>query len=350
MTLWRLASRNTSWSTGITGRLWAGLLLGVVLLSLLVFAPDGSFADADGDAPARLGATDAAPGGPASFALPTLGGRQLWADRRFYAGWRIQQHVWSGHFRLLDPEDRRHAWGGEAEVAAAFAEIRSERKLAPASDHLVVLLHGWGRSRHMFDELSSALTEAGYEVARLSYPSTRQDLAQHAGDLAGLLGRLDGSKRVSFVTHSLGAMVLRRMLAEAPAFSNGITLERAVLIAPPSQGAELARRLEGFPIFDWLGGPVGRELTPVAAETLPAPSIPFMVVAGARGTAEGWNPLIPGDDDGVVGLAEARLPGALAFHVVPEIHTFIVNHPQAIAATLDFLGGTAAPLQAEDAQ
>ena len=72
------------------------------------------------------------------------------------------------------------------------------------------------------------------------------------------------------------------------------------------------------------------------------------MVAGARGTAEGWNPLIPGDDDGVVGLDEARLPGALAFHVVPEIHTFIVNHPQAIAATLEFLSGRDAPPQAND--
>ena len=323
----------------------AGLLLTVLLL---VFSASGAFADADGPPEEAQTEMQAQPGETTTFPLPTLGGLQLWADRRFFAGWRIQQHIWSGHFRLLDPEDRRHTWGDEAEVEAAFAQIRKARRLAPASDHLVVLLHGWGRNRHMFDELSSALSNAGYEVARLSYPSTRQDLAQHARDLAGLLGRQDGSERVSFVTHSLGAMVLRRMLADAPEFPNGITLERAVLIAPPSQGAELARRLEGFPIFDWLGGPVGHDLTPDATQSLPAPRIPFIVVAGARGTAEGWNPLIPGDDDGVVGLDEARLPGALAFHVVPEIHTFIVNHPQAIAATLEFLGGRDAPLQAKD--
>ena len=165
--------------------------------------------------------------------LPTLGGRQFWIDRHFHAGWRIQQNVFTDHFRLLDPEDRRHAWGDKTEVEGAFEKIREDRQLRPASPHLVVLLHGWGRTRYMFDALSENLAAAGYEVAKLSYPSTQQDLARHAADLAALLSRLEGSERVSFVTHSLGAMVLRRMLADEPRFENGITLDRAVLIAPP---------------------------------------------------------------------------------------------------------------------
>lgn len=270
--------------------------------------------------------------------LPTLGGRQLWIDRRFLAGWRLQQHVWTHHHRLLDPADRRHAWGSEAEVTAAFEEVRRTQHLRPASPNLVVLLHGWGRSRTMFGDLTQALSAAGYEVARLSYPSTQGDLEQHAKDLETFLSRLEGHQQVSFVTHSLGAMVLRRMLADDPKFKNGISLERAVLIGPPNQGAEMARRLHGFPLFDLIGGPVGADLLPDTAQELPAPRIPFMVIAGARGTAEGWNPLVPGDDDGVVGLDEARLASAEAFLTVPSIHTFLANHPQSLAACLAFLG------------
>jgi len=271
-------------------------------------------------------------------AWPTLGGRQFWIDRQYLAGWRIQQNVLTGHFRLLDPADRRHAWGNASDVAAAFAEVREAERLTPKARRLVVLLHGWGRSRAMFGDLGDALRAAGYDTVRLSYPSTQGNLAQHAADLAAFLDRLEGRPRVSFVTHSLGAMVLRRMLADHPQFDNGIALDRAVLIAPPNQGAEMARRLQGFPLFDLLGGPVGADLLPVNAATLPAPDIPFIVIAGASGTAEGWNPLLPGDDDGVVAVAETRLAGAEAFLPVPAIHTFIVNHPRSIAACLAFLG------------
>ena len=35
--------------------------------------------------------------------IRTLGGRQFWADVDWFAGWRIQEHVWTGHHRLLDP-------------------------------------------------------------------------------------------------------------------------------------------------------------------------------------------------------------------------------------------------------
>src|SRR5258707_607209 len=43
--------------------------------------------------------------------MPTLGGRQFWADVECFREWRIQQNVVSKHFRLLDGSDARQAWG-----------------------------------------------------------------------------------------------------------------------------------------------------------------------------------------------------------------------------------------------
>ena len=48
-------------------------------------------------------------------ALLTLGGTQLWADEKLHGGWRIQHHVWTGHYRLLDDQNVRHAWGSYAD-------------------------------------------------------------------------------------------------------------------------------------------------------------------------------------------------------------------------------------------
>jgi hypothetical protein len=268
---------------------------------------------------------------------PTLGGRQFWADRFVYAGWRIQRNIYSGHHRLLDPDDRRHAWGSYQDTRAAFEAIRDSREIAPAGPHLVLLLHGLGRTAKSFPDLAAALRAEGYEVIAISYPSTRQSLTRHAEDLGAILDRLEDVERVSFVTHSLGSFVVRKLLSERDGFDSGITLGRAVFIAPPSQGAALADRMEDLPPYRWIAGPAGLEVTSAGAGTLPPPRIPFGVIAGGRGGTAGYNPLLEGDDDGVVAVSEARLEGAADFLVVPEIHTFISNHPATIDAVLRFL-------------
>ncbi len=269
--------------------------------------------------------------------FPTLGGLQLWQDRAYYAGWRVQRHVWTGHYRLLDPDNLRRSWGEETEVLGKFEKIKADPAIKPRGEHLVILLHGWGRTAGMFGDMRDALERAGYDVHAFTYPSTRASLADHAAALEHLIGNLQGTERVSFVTHSLGGIVLRKMLAGDPAFPNEVELHRAVLIAAPNQGAAIAEALVEFSPFHWIGGPVARDLTDKDLRKLPPPSIPFLVIAGALGDGEGWNPLIEGDDDGVVALAETYLEGAEGHLQVEEIHTFIANHPNSISATLNFL-------------
>ena len=274
--------------------------------------------------------------------IPTLGGKQLWADHFIYAGWRIQRNVITGHFRLLDPQDIRWAWGSYSDCRKAFDAKKAALNFKPASDHLVLLLHGLGRSKDSFGDMEEALKWAGYEVMAINYPSTRQSVAAHAEDLGTVLDRLEDTKRVSFVTHSLGSFVLRELLSQRTSFASNVVLERAVLIGPPSQGADLADRLKDFAPVQWFAGPSVQDLTTGEAESLPGLPIPFGVVAGGLGDGAGYNPVLEGDDDGVVRVSEARLAGAVFFKVVPEFHTFLANHRDAIAVTLQFLKASSA--------
>ena len=61
----------------------------------------------------------------------TLGGKQFWADVWFYDQWRIQRNVLTGHYRLLDEENRRHTWGTLDRCLATFDENRRQRRLPP---------------------------------------------------------------------------------------------------------------------------------------------------------------------------------------------------------------------------
>ena len=61
---------------------------------------------------------------------------------------------------------------------------------AASADHLVVLLHGLGRTRRSLARMDRALTSAGFATLRLDYPSMRQPIEQHAAAVAKRLGEI----------------------------------------------------------------------------------------------------------------------------------------------------------------
>ena len=275
--------------------------------------------------------------GRTNLILPTLGGLQFWSDMYWYADWRIQENVYSGHFRLLNPQNKRVAWGSEEACRTQLESERIRRKLQLPSKHLVVLLHGLGRSRNAMKAMQASLKNAGFAVASVGYPSTRQSIAEHADGLNKLLEDLDGVDQVSFVTHSLGGIVVRATLADKErVWSKRIKLGRVVMLAPPNRGSELAQDLSSFSPFRILAGPSAEELRHELSN-IPAPPCPFGIVAASRGDDTGWSPFLTGDNDGVVSVEETKLEGAADHLIVKGIHTLVMNDPFVIAATLRFL-------------
>lgn len=274
---------------------------------------------------------------PWNLPTPTMGGTQLWRDSHVFAGWRIQENVLTEQSRLLDPEDFRRAWGSYEQVKARLDELKKLENIQPSSKHLVLLVHGILRSTGTFSGLEKSLIEAGFDAVAISYPSSRSTIEEHADGLARLLDRQEGTATVSFVTHSMGGLVVRHLLSRDGAWQRRIAVHRVVLIAPPNQGSAIARLLKDVPAYRLLYGGAGQQLTPAEASNIPKLEHPFAIVAGGTGDGEGYNPLLPGDDDGTVALSETRLEGAVDFLVVPEIHAVISNHQDTIRATVNFL-------------
>ncbi|MEX2188488.1 MAG: alpha/beta fold hydrolase [Pirellulales bacterium] len=275
--------------------------------------------------------------------LPTFGGKQFWADRLHFRGWRVQQHVVSGHCRLLDPRSIRRAWGPYERCVERLDDAKRRLALAPLDGEIVVALHGLFRARTSMGRLCRFLhDEASYEVCNVSYPSTRADVASHARNLASIVAGLDGATRVHFVGHSMGNIVVRRYLADRGQASDDEGLPpvgRMVMIAPPNQGAQLARRLARLGLLHVvLGRPLaelGRDWSQL--ERGLATPREFGVIAGGRGRTSGYNPLLTGDDDLVVSVEETRLDGASDFIVLPAMHAFIMNRPEVQRQTAHFL-------------
>ena len=270
--------------------------------------------------------------------LPTLGGRQLWGDEFVHAGYRIQRNVLTDHRRLLDPRDLRLAAGSFDDCRDAFERLRRANDIQPASDHLVLLLHGYLRSKEVMAPMGRYLRRQGYEAWALNYPSTRQSLEDHAAHVEAVLDRAEGVRTVSIVAHSMGGMVARVLLDRGGDWMRRIELNRLAMIATPNQGAELAEHLVNLSGLEALLGPALTQLHRDRARRLPHPAIPFGLVAGARGDGRGWNPLLPGDDDMTVTVDSVHLPGFEdAWIVEGALHTFIHQRPDVIRAVERYL-------------
>lgn len=274
---------------------------------------------------------------PPNLPMPTLGGVLSWADRFAEHGYRIQQNMVTGHFRLLDPEDVRIAWGTYAACKRAYQQIADATVFEPTSDHLVLVLHGIFRSKNAMRPMTEALQGGGYAVMPLNYPSTYVDLSAHARQVRQVLRRVRGATRVSFVCHSMGGLVARAVLGTEMPWMERLRPHRLVMVATPNQGAHLAVEAGRVWLYRALAGPAATQLQPRYVQDLPLPVCPFGVIAGGRGDGKGYNPLLPGDDDGTISLASARLDGAEDLLVVRATHNTIMEKPAVLKATLRYL-------------
>ena len=204
----------------------------------------------------------------------------------------------------------------------------------------VVLLHGLVRSAASMQPMQRALEAAGFETANVDYPS-RENPIEVLAPLAVEDGLADCRARpqlrsIHFVTHSLGGILLRQYLVahDIP------ELGRVVMLGPPNQGSLAADRLRGAPGYDWLNGPVGRQLgkgedsVPLA---LPPADFEVGIIAGSRTIDPVTSAFLPDPDDGRVSVEDTKLEGMKDFVVVAHSHAFMMRAQDSIDLTLRFL-------------
>jgi triacylglycerol lipase len=203
----------------------------------------------------------------------------------------------------------------------------------------VILLHGLCRTSRSMVKMESALTEAGYKVRNVDYPSRTAFVQTLADDAIGKAVedcQRDGATKIDFVTHSMGGILVRSYLTRHTILNLG----RVVMLAPPNQGSEVVDKLGWLFLFKWLNGPAGNELgtgknsTP---NTLGPANFPVGVIAGDRSINWINSLLIPGRDDGKVSVERTKLAGMTDHIVVQAAHPFIMRNREAIRQTIQFL-------------
>lgn len=205
-----------------------------------------------------------------------------------------------------------------------------------AREEAVVLVHGLGRSPSSMLILGQRLEWAGYRVEIARYASLTAPFSEQVETVQRAVDQCcaDASK-VHLVGHSLGALVIRGYLVEHRPDSLG----RVVLLAPPNQGSLFVDWLEEMQLASDMLGPVGSALgtdTTDLPATLPLPDYEVGIIAGNRSTQPIGPPAIPGPDDGIISIEQARIRD-VPMLVLPRSHAFIANSRHTASAVIRFL-------------
>ncbi len=199
-----------------------------------------------------------------------------------------------------------------------------------------ILLHGLARSETSMNTLAKALSDADYHVVNTGYPSREATIETLAQQVIPPAIAQCKSQPIHFVTHSMGAILVRYYLQTYSLESLG----RVVMLGPPNQGSEVIDRLGQVPGFHFINGDAGLQL---GTGQLSLPNqlgdAHFDVGIIAGNWSVNWilSSIIPGADDGKVSVERTKLNGMNDHITLPVTHTFMMSNKKVIKQVLHYL-------------
>ena len=166
----------------------------------------------------------------------------------------------------------------------------------------VYLIHGFGGLGIELKELQKAISKEGYNNEIYSYPSLVLDVDSVGNTLFDKIQR-ENFDTISFVTHSMGALVVRSIYEHLDSLTSFPFIHRIVMIAPPNNGSPVADFVAQFSFVKHIIGPNINNITTnplTGAGKYPIPTCEVGLIAGSYGKKKGFNIFVKGDNDGVL--------------------------------------------------
>jgi triacylglycerol lipase len=203
----------------------------------------------------------------------------------------------------------------------------------------VVLLHGLCRNSNSMRTMADALSNAGFIVENVDYPSRLtniESLSEFVIEKAIASPNLQNCPKIHFVTHSLGGILVRSYFKR----HKNDRLGRVVMLGPPNQGSEVVDNIRSWWLFEKLIGLSGSELSTSPESTpnkLGAVDFELGIIAGDRSINWINSLMIKGKDDGKVSVENTKIAGMKDHITIHATHPFLMKNRRVIECTLRFI-------------
>lgn len=204
----------------------------------------------------------------------------------------------------------------------------------------VVLMHGLWSSPLAMMKIGDMLAAQNYNVINVGYPSSQKGIKTISREyLTEVIEKncVDKSKKINFVTHSMGGIVTRDYINS---LDNTERIGKVVMLAPPNNGSEIVDNFRGIKVLEMIIGPAGMELGTDSMDTpktLGDAKVPTGVVIGTGKTFPLIGLFVDEVNDGMVTLQSAKLSGMKDFKVDKSSHTMITFSDDVIECVIRFL-------------
>ena len=173
----------------------------------------------------------------------------------------------------------------------------------------VYLIHGYAGLGIELEKIQKAIEKEGFENEIYVYPSFVKSVDSVGIELFRKIQK-ENYDTVSFVTHSMGGLVVRSLYEHLDSLTLFPFIYRIIMVAPPNNGTPVADFFAQFSFIKFIVGPNVNNLTsnPVTgASRYPIPTCEVGLIVGSSGKKNGFNIFINGDNDGIVISEDAKL-------------------------------------------
>lgn len=211
--------------------------------------------------------------------------------------------------------------------------------LHTVEDESVVLIHGLGRGAANMRQLKIRLEIQGYEVCNIDYATIGKGVDSMVEETSEKIDECILSERkVHFVGHSLGGLVIRSYLADHPSVVANDNLGYVVTLGTPHHGSEVADKFDGSVLIEVAGG-VSQSLVTgdrSLGNQLPPPNYSLGAIAGTNSNFT-TDRYFDGVNDGLVSLESSQISGMQDFIALDVTHIDMPYDPDVAYQTMHFL-------------
>ncbi len=207
------------------------------------------------------------------------------------------------------------------------------------STHKVYLIHGYAGQNFEFKRIEKALYKEGFVSEIFGYNSFKLEVDSVSKNLYYKIIS-DNYDSISFITHSMGALVVRSLYQYIDTATHFPHIFRFVMIASPNKGTPIADYWGQYDFLKFILGPNINNLTTdpqKGALKYPFPTCEVGLIIGVKGDKKGYNHFLKGDNDGVIPAKNTTLGVEKEYIYIKAPHFGMALNRNVVFSAVNFI-------------